>query len=47
MKKVASKKAIKKTTSKKDMSVSELAGMVARSFTEMRTDMHDMEERID
>lgn len=47
MKKVASKKAIKKTTSKKDMSVSELAGMVARSFTEMRTDMHDMEKRID
>ena len=47
MKKVASKKAMKKATSKKDMSVSELAGMVARSFTEMRTDMHDMEKRID
>ncbi|MEK7144796.1 MAG: hypothetical protein AAB794_03005 [Patescibacteria group bacterium] len=47
MKKVQPKKVTKKTPSKKDMSVSELAGMVARGFSEVHVDMHNMEERLD
>lgn len=46
MKKAQLKKVTKKTPSKKDMSVSELAGMVARGFSEVHVDMHSMEERL-
>lgn len=46
MKKVQLKKVTKKTPSKKDMSVSELAGMVARGFSEVHVDMQSMEERL-
>lgn len=35
MKKLQAKKAIKKTAIKKDMNISELAGMVARGFTDV------------
>lgn len=47
MKKLQTKKAIKKTAIKKDMSVSELAGMVARGFTEVQENIHGLEERFD
>lgn len=51
MKKSKAKKVIKKNALKRDMSVSELAGMVARGFTEMRTDMGEhfdgIEGRLD
>lgn len=47
MKKLQTKKAIQKTAIKKDMSVSELAGMVARGFTELRKDMDEGFERVD
>ena len=46
MKKVVVKKILKKTGNPKDMAVSELAGMVARGFTEVHDDIHGMEERL-
>ncbi len=53
MKKRAKKKPANIAKKKADMSVSELAGMVARGFTEIhdeigsaRDEMHDMEERL-
>ncbi len=47
MKKVVARKVSKKAVKQKDMSVSELAGMVARGFTEAHVDMKGMEERLD
>ena len=46
MKKGVGKKILKKTGNPKDMAVSELAGMVARGFTEVHDDIHGMEERL-
>ena len=47
MKRVQAKKEVKKAGEQKDMSVSELAGMVARGFTELRKDMDEGFERVD
>ncbi|OGG40603.1 hypothetical protein A2118_01995 [Candidatus Kaiserbacteria bacterium GWA2_50_9] len=47
MKKRQIKKTTKKTSPKKEMSVSELAGMVARGFTEVNSNMNDRFERVE
>jgi len=47
MKRVLIKKAVGKTRKQKDMSVSELAGMVARGFTEIHTDFKERFDGID
>mgnify|MGYP001614064190 FL=1 len=47
MKKVGTKKVLKKTGKSKDMRVSELAGMVVRGFTETRTDFEGRFEGVE
>ena len=48
MKKVGikTKKVLMKTIKQKNMNVSELAGMVARGFTEVHADMQSIEEHL-
>ncbi len=46
MKKHTAKKSTTVAKKKVDMPVSELAGMIARGFTEVHDEMHDMEERL-